>query len=310
VPGAAERWEYRNSLRRRGLRLPALDPRRPVRQLPRHPEIPAVIPTALDRGLQDGAQASKLAPAQDGAEARPPDRPLSDVFVEVLSRSGLPPAIVEVDQADPLEAEPLHPCAKRHSHPPRAVEGVAPGMGVTGVETHTHAPVAVEEIEKMGELLPFAPELGAAAGAVLDQEIEVGRRAPQEGPQACGQPPEAAPLSLSSVMSGVEHNASAAEEGGSLQVIGDRADRAIPQRAVGGAEVDEVAGMNHEGSDAGSTKEGAELRNLRLWIPTSPPAARVAGEDLKAVALQGAGAARRPHQALCDRNVEAQAHPP
>lgn len=68
--------------------------------------------------------------------------------------------------------------------------------------------------------------------------------------------------------------------------------------------------MNHEGSDAGAAEESAKLRDLRLRVPTSQPAARVAGKDLKTITLQRAGAARGPHQALADRNVEAQAHPP
>lgn len=68
--------------------------------------------------------------------------------------------------------------------------------------------------------------------------------------------------------------------------------------------------MNHEGSDAGATDDSAKLRNLRLRVPASQPTARVAGKDLKTVTPQRAGAARGPHQALADRNVDAQAHPP
>jgi len=202
---------------------PGLAPWRLARQLPGRPEVPPVISAALNRSLQDGAETPKLAPAQESAKAEIPDRPLSDMFVEVLSCPGLPSAIVEVDQADPVGAESVRPWAERDPDPPRAVEAIAARVSMTGVEADTHAPVAMEEIEEMGKLLPVAAKLGAAPGAVLDQEIDVGRRLPQDSPEARGQRPEAAFLSLSRVMAGVEHDESAAEEGGSLQVIQDRA---------------------------------------------------------------------------------------
>ena len=77
----------------------------------------------------------------------------------------------------------------------------------------------MEEIEEMGQLLPVTAKLGAAPGAVLDQEIDLGRRLPQDSPKARGQRPEAALFSLSHVMSSVEHDESAAQERSSLQVI-------------------------------------------------------------------------------------------
>ena len=156
---------------------------------------------------------------QECTQAEIPDRPLSDVLVEVLSRSGLPTAIVEVDQAEAVGPEIVCPLTQRDSDPPRAVETIAAGVSMTGVEADPHTPVAVEEIEETDELLPVAAKLGAAPRAVLDQEIDVGRRLPQDSPEARSQRLEAALLSLSHVMSGVEHDESAAEEGGSLQII-------------------------------------------------------------------------------------------
>jgi len=152
-------------------------------------------------------------------ETEIPDRSLSDVFVQVLPRSGLPSTIVEVDQAEAAGAESLCPGAERNSDPPRAVEAIAARVSMTRVEADPHAPVAVEEIEETDELLPLAAKFGAAPGAVLDQEIDLGRRVPQDSPEAGGQRPEAAFFSLSRVISGVEHDEAAAEEGGSLQVI-------------------------------------------------------------------------------------------
>ena len=164
---------------------------------------------------------AQLPPAKQGAEASIPDSAAPDVLVMVDVRAGGGAAVVEVYEAKSGEAQSGVELAECPADVARAVESVARGVSVAGVEADADLVVTVEQIEEVCEIAPFAAHLGSSAGGVLDQKIDPIGRAGQESAQAGGDAAEAAGCARSHMVAEVEHDTPSSQKRRAPHVVGD-----------------------------------------------------------------------------------------
>ena len=186
-------------------------------------------------------------PVEECPKAGIADSAAPDVLVMVNVGAGGRAAVVEVDETESGEAEGGVEPAQGAAHPPGAVETVAGGMGVASVETHTHSGIATQKIEQKREVLPVAAELAAPPGGVFKQQAHSVRRACQQQADPMGHRAQGAVAACAHVMAEMEDDEAPAEEVSSGHVVGDTAEGAVAKLAVGGGEVDEIAGVDDEG---------------------------------------------------------------
>ena len=178
-----------------------------------------------------------LPPTKQGAEASIPDGAAADVLVVVDVGAGRRAAVVEVEEAKSGEAHHGVELAECPTDPARAVEPAAGGVGVAGVEADADALLSVEEIEEVGKLAPFAPHFCSPACGVLEQNVDAGRRLRQQRAHTGGDESKAAACAGSHVVAEVEHDAAPPQERRALHVVGDAAEGAFSERAIGGSEI-------------------------------------------------------------------------
>src|SRR5919198_345802 len=246
--------------------------------------------------------------AQEGAELFA-DQALADVRVPVAVRPKRRGRIVDVQDAEPVEADPrvdlihepveLLPLGHVHS---RHEE-------VARVEADPELRVRVEAVEERRQLVERAADRPARARRVLHQEPDPVAAEFEQLPHRAADALDARVEPGAEVGADVEHDCVGLDPAGDLDRVPERIDRLLVQLVVRAREVNEVEGVADHGADSGLGAALLEaLEALRLVV-RRPPGAGALREDLHRVAAEVLGPVDRRVNAARGGNVRAEEHP-
>ena len=220
------------------------------------------------RGLADHRGAGRLDDPDQGVQV---DLALAQVLVAVAARAGPVLGVVGVDQVDPA-TDRLDPVDD-------AVQLLAAGMGVAGVEAEAQPGVA-DQVPQPGQGVEAAGHGVVPAGGVLEQHRHLGLELVERL-----SPADEALVLVAAVgdVAAVDDHPGRTQRGRALAGLGQQLARGDPDAVVGGGQVDPVGGV-----DVHDHVGGGQLGRVRAgrW---HLPALGVAEEELHAV-----GAAGRP----------------
>lgn len=225
--------------------------------------------------------------AGEGVEA---DLALADMRVAVAAGGEGADGVVEVQGADGGEADALFDLGKEIFVAAAVVDRIAGGEGVAGVEADADAARRGEPATDARQMLEPMAEAGALAGGVLEQHTDADpRQRGEDGRERGGRAIHAGLLAGSQVGAGMDDEGADAQPGAAGELVSERQPRAREQLRIGGAEVDQVAGVGDQRPDAARGVRGAEGGDLAPGELPALPLVGVLDEDLDRRAAEGGG---------------------
>ena len=177
------------------------------------------------------------------------------------------------------------------------------------VEADAQPRVAVEPLDKRHELVDRAPDRGAGAGRVLDQQPGVAVAALEDLGQRRDRAVEAGLETRPEVRADVEDDPVRADRGRRVDGAAHRPDRLLVDLVVGRGEIAEVERVADDAADARFGATLAELRDCLRLVLGRPPHPRALREHLHAVAADRLDAVDGGVDPACRRDMRAEFHP-
>src|SRR5947209_1444081 len=231
--------------------------------------------------------------------------PLPDVLVAVEIRSEVAHRIIQMERADPSQADGLANRAEQRLVAFPRSEIVARGEGVAGVDADPEAVHMGASLDDLGELLEPGANDGPLPRRVLEDREDVGRVRMVKGPvEAFGRRPDRRGLPLPPVARRMEDHVADAEGLRPVEFLDERLAAVLDRVVVRTAQVDEVVRVNHRADDPVFLEVLPEslrlLRRQRLRPPKHP---RAAGENLNRLGPDRPAAFWRQGDVLRDWDV-------
>ena len=236
-----------------------------------------------------------------------PQAALADVGVAVLARPQGADRIVEVHAADEVEADLACELGQEVVPTGGAVERVAGGKGVAGVEADAEAMPAFGLCPDRRQVLQPASQHGSLAGGDLEQDS--GRAGPElaiHGIERPGDRREPGLLPRSHVRAGMHHQRRDSERFATAELVGERRPGPREDLRIRRSEVDEIRRVRDHRSDRARRMRRAEGRRVLRQQRFALPLARALDEDLQAVASQPGATTHPFDEPPGDRDVRAE----